>query len=393
VITFFLFFLKKNKKKMDVDVDTITRNTLCELSNICRNAIAISNTNIYYPPSNKNKNETVALTKAAQYLVDEKGISNISHIYGSGPNNVVCQSDVENYLTTYILAHGDRRENDTNRYIVVFVWNLNNGQVSFLKNLVVETFDVDESVLAISPQNVFVAVGSMTGDILLLNIQTGEIITKFLHPQRTQLRKILFSPNGLHLITAYKDGLIRICDLKTFSCVGEYQTNQTLTCICLSFDGQILVTGDYTHTIKVWVVDSFECICNFVSMSRYNEAISSVFINKDKTEIISTTTYGPLCIWDIQSKSLKRTCFEWWFLVFKYQYRMCAISDDGRFALTYSSTDNVFFLLNIETQERIREFGSAKYIGSLEYHSPTCSFIYTSFIYRNAHTHIGQITI
>jgi WD40 repeat protein/Tfp pilus assembly protein PilF/tRNA A-37 threonylcarbamoyl transferase component Bud32 len=91
-----------------------------------------------------------------------------------------------------------------------------------------------------------------SGRVVLLDAQTGHEVRAF-QAQPTGINALEFTPDGLQLVTAARDGEIQVWDAATAQLVRSFRDpSQVIWCLAVSPDGKRLATGSGDHTIKLW---------------------------------------------------------------------------------------------------------------------------------------------
>ena len=140
--------------------------------------------------------------------------------------------------------------------------------VTVIKGLPVEwgvcsrTLSLDISTSPTSYHNNSIAVGSRSGDIIILDTIAGT-------------QKAVFSGHR-----------------------GE------IRCVAFSLDGISLVSGGADRTVKLWDVQTGGVVNTF---SGHTDWVSSVSISADYTTVASGSDDGTLCLWDIRTGGCRHT--------------------------------------------------------------------------------------
>ena len=115
---------------------------------------------------------------------------------------------------------------------------------------------------------------------------------------RTVNCKVIFSPDG-NLVAASSDDTARIWDVNTKKRVQTIKTrNSSIKSVIFSKDGLSLITGGMDNVIKVWDIKSGRCINTLIG---HTGEINSIINNPQDNIIISGSDDYTIRIWDMTS--------------------------------------------------------------------------------------------
>lgn len=158
-----------------------------------------------------------------------------------------------------------------------------------------------------------------------------------------------FSPDGRFLLTAGRDGMIRLRDAASWRCVQTFtgHTYEVLSAF-LTPDNRFLVSSSQDRTLKVWDAETGRCIRTFrgysggLSLSGDGRLMLAGVTEKEKSE---------LRLWEIHSGRCVRQ-----FGPFESELRGTSLSEDGRRALSFGWNRTAYLRLwDTESGECIEE--------------------------------------
>ena len=117
--------------------------------------------------------------------------------------------------------------------------------------------------------------------------------------KETNVYTASFSPDGKFLITTHNGGLIKIWEMKNFTCVDSLvgHTISTNTAF-YSHDGRYVVSASGDRLVKIWDMTTKKCINSLVG---HTAEVCYAEFSKDDKLVISTSFDNSLIIWDAKS--------------------------------------------------------------------------------------------
>lgn len=193
------------------------------------------------------------------------------------------------------------------------------------------------------------AIGQRNGEILLVNRERGELVSKFVLHQaavfdlkvyeqeskliaasedgtfsvwdlrtgnlvyhglvgRTTLRNIAINPTEDRVVFGLKDGWIKIVDLTSFELIQSVQAHEsTVTSVCFSPDGDRLLTGGRDAKLQLFDAQGFTPILDFVP---HMFAVYSIVFHPSKRVFATCSRDKNIKIWSYEDfrlfKSISR---------------------------------------------------------------------------------------
>jgi WD40 repeat protein len=116
----------------------------------------------------------------------------------------------------------------------------------------------------------------------------------------SEVNDSVMSPDGTHLATAGKDGVVKVWGVVTGQ-VGETFTGHAgpVNCVAFSPDGKQLVSGGDDHTLRIWDLDSGRSIRILTGPT--SAAIMAAAFSRDGKQVVSGSDDHTLRLWDVDS--------------------------------------------------------------------------------------------
>ena len=114
---------------------------------------------------------------------------------------------------------------------------------------------------ALSYHNNTIAVGSVPGDILVLNAITGNQ-TSVLSGHTGEVNCLTFSSDGTSLVSGSNDKTVKLWDLQTGGAVKTFSGHWfKIYSVSISADFTKIASGSFDDTIHLWDIQTGECHC------------------------------------------------------------------------------------------------------------------------------------
>ena len=123
------------------------------------------------------------------------------------------------------------------------------------------TVPLNDSLHCISYWNNTVAVGSSSGDIILLNTVTGSQ-TGILSGHSDWVLSIAFSSDGVYLVSGSYDKTVKLWDMQTGGVIKEFAGHDSwVWSVCISPGSTMIASGSGDGTVRLWDIQTGECHC------------------------------------------------------------------------------------------------------------------------------------
>jgi len=121
------------------------------------------------------------------------------------------------------------------------------------------TVSLDRTPLALSYSASTIAVGSMSGDVIILDGVIGsQVAALFGHTDWVE--SLTFSPDGILLVSGSHDCTVRLWDIQTGGVVKTFAGHTHFVCsVSISADCTKVASGSLDDTIRLWDIQTGEC--------------------------------------------------------------------------------------------------------------------------------------
>lgn len=169
-------------------------------------------------------------------------------------------------------------------------------------NITTEEFPTD---ISFHPEKEILAVGTVTGDILIYKYTNEENTLLYTHEVHTKaIRDIEFSVDGRDLFSCSRDKSIMVTDfetgkLKRFWDKAHDEPIYTITVV----DENLIASGDDDGTVRMWDLRVKESAPVF-SLKEVEDYVSCIITNNQKKMLVCTSGDGYLTTLNIRSKKM-----------------------------------------------------------------------------------------
>ncbi len=180
--------------------------------------------------------------------------------------------------------------------------------------------------VAYSPDNRWLAGGSMEGPIFIWQVDDGQAAAVY-HGHGSVVYSLAFSPDNTLLASGSQDQTIRLWDVRTgqirFILHGQVGF---VNSVAFSPDGTLLASGSDAHTVQLWRVETGELIATLIG---HTERVNCVVFGADGKTLASCGDDQTIRIWEVAKGALLQTLHA--------QYRLHRIAYDSNAGLIVSS--------------------------------------------------------
>ena len=121
------------------------------------------------------------------------------------------------------------------------------------------TTSFGQKVYDISYSNNTVAIGSGSGDIMILDVVTGSQ-KAVLSGHTDEVPSVVFSSDGRSLVSGSVDMIVKLWDMQTGGAIRNFSGHTDIVyCVSISLDHATVASGSYDKTVRLWDVQTGEC--------------------------------------------------------------------------------------------------------------------------------------
>lgn len=136
----------------------------------------------------------------------------------------------------------------------------------------------------------------VTWPTYMLDASLGELSCWRGHTAPVQ--SVAFLPNGLRVLSASRDGTLRVWDATTGATRHVWPVAATgLTCMALSRDGKLVLTGDEEQIVRVWDVREGRQV---IELPALTTRVCALAISPDNRHALTGSGDGVIRLWDLQ---------------------------------------------------------------------------------------------
>jgi len=185
-------------------------------------------------------------------------------------------------------------------------------EVNVVKGLQVDwgtcyrTVSFDRYLITLAYWKEIIAVGSGSGDIIILNAITGTQ-TSALSGHTGYVRSLTFSQDGIFLVSGGNDETIKFWDIQTGGIVKTFHGHTgCVYSVSISPDNAIIASGSIDGTIRLWDAKTGECHCCVID--GHNNWVNSVSFSPANSQLlISGSSDYTVQQWDINGHQIRPT--------------------------------------------------------------------------------------
>ncbi|MBI5959085.1 MAG: protein kinase [Chloroflexi bacterium] len=225
----------------------------------------------------------------------------------------------------------------------LILWDVETGEI-------IRKFEGHENFIrgvAFSPDGKTVLSGGMDNLMILWDVETGEIIHKF-EGHEKPVRAVVYSPDGKIGVSAADDYSLISWNLETGEMIHKFEGHtERVRGAAISPDGKWLASASYDATLILWDLETGELIRTFVG---HEDKATTVVFNADGTRLLSGAADRTIRLWDVETgeELLRMQGHGTW-------VKSVTFSPDGRTVLS-ASDDGSVRLWNSVTGDEIDRF-------------------------------------
>jgi len=157
---------------------------------------------------------------------------------------------------------------------------------------------------------------------------------------------VALSVDGRLAISGGLDQTLRVWNLETGECLNILKNNGDVIALALSADGRLAVSRSWDKTLRVWNLDSGECVNVLNDLSRIT--VNALSLSADGRLVVSGSDNNTLGVWNLETGECLKVLEG-----HKSNVACLALSADSRLAVS-GSWDNTLRVWNLETGECLK---------------------------------------
>lgn len=156
--------------------------------------------------------------------------------------------------------------------------------------------------VTLSSDGRYLAMGDANGQITIRNLQTQKTIAQF-RGDEDHISALQFSPDDQILASGGYNGSVKLWKMSNWELIGTLSTSGTVTGLSFSPDGSILAGTDY-EVVTLWSTRTGDQITTLIGHQGW---VFSTSFSPDGTSLSSSGSDGTLRLWDITSVQIDTT--------------------------------------------------------------------------------------
>ena len=196
---------------------------------------------------------------------------------------------------------------------------------------------------------------SPQGDAALLGAANLNFPLQIFSGHSNWVMSVIFSPDGKYVLTGSLDKTARLWDAQTGTELRQFIHPEIIQTATFSPDGKYMLTGGLDKAARLWDIQTGIEIRKFIHPDYLGSTVimASVSFSPDGNHIFTGCLDNTIREWDIQTGQELHQ----WILGDPISF----VSNDGKYALTYSTTDNnAIRLWDIQTATMLHTFADSK---------------------------------
>jgi WD40 repeat protein len=192
----------------------------------------------------------------------------------------------------------------------VLLWDLADRKVVKRVRLGADAYALEEFIktrnrsVVFHPDGSILAIRSTNSTIVLLNVDTGEVIGEILGGHDGGVVDIAFSPDGRFLASGGTDGKVLLWDVFDHKLLAEFPDRHRAAVLSVAFspDGRLLATGSWDQTVILWDVVNLRPLSK--PLMGHRARVWSVAFSPDGRVLASGGDNGYALLWDVAGQRL-----------------------------------------------------------------------------------------
>ncbi|HQF62718.1 MAG TPA: hypothetical protein PLT26_09475 [Anaerolineaceae bacterium] len=169
------------------------------------------------------------------------------------------------------------------------IWDITTGE-----NLLNKPFGHFATVLAFSPDERLIAVGTKGGYVQVEEITSSKTLANIKHG--STILAISFSPDGQRLVVGGSDGSLKIWELSTRQVLEQFSQDASILSLAYSADGQRIYSASQAGEVCVWeAATGIALACQTIPQPD----LAAIIFSPDGRQAATRAASGTLQVWDL----------------------------------------------------------------------------------------------
>eukprot|EP00505_MAST-04D_sp_SCG-Rhode-Island_P005284 Stramenopile-MAST_4_protein_5284 len=183
-----------------------------------------------------------------------------------------------------------------------------------------------------------------------------------------RVTSVSFSPDGASIVSGSEDKTVKVWSVESGECVTTFEGHcNYVSSVSFSLDGASIVSGSEDNSARVWSLKSGECVTTFTG---HSHSVSSVSFSPDGASIVSGSRDKTVKVWSVESGECVTT-----FEGHSSRVMSVSFSPDGA-SIVSGSMDDTVKVWSVESGECVTTFeGHSNYVSSVSFSPDGASIV------------------
>jgi WD40 repeat protein/transcriptional regulator with XRE-family HTH domain len=174
------------------------------------------------------------------------------------------------------------------------IWDVKTGeQLNLWRNTGGEVTTLDCSL-----ENILIVGGSVP-QATLIDLETGKYLRRLQGHGGSRILAVAFSPDSRTVLTGSTDHTLKLWEVETGNCLHTFVGHTDgVRSVTFSPDGKTIASGSIDRTIKLWQMDSGDCWQTLIGHQRMIQALA---FSPDGSMLTSASLDCTLRVWQVES--------------------------------------------------------------------------------------------
>lgn len=261
------------------------------------------------------------------------------------------------------VAHDTHRIISTSTDKAVYVWDINQG-VSWLKGIcrrgMLNTLKGHKGpieALAVTPDGRKMISASKDGTLKIWDLERGKFLFNLAKNLFERTTKIVVMPDGRYALTASVDQTIRVWNLNSLADVPySFDHASAVRAVAITPDGHLAISGSLDNLVKVWDLEERKMLHN---LAGHTDVVMTVAVTPDGKYAVSGSGDNTIKVWDLkQGEEIHNLTGH------NDKVNSVGVTRDGKYAVSVSG-DNTVRLWDLNKGELLATYTDHAEVGAL----------------------------